>query len=87
LRVEHVGFRAHNEAGRTERELVESLEIDVAAVHDVERPGLGQHFVQNVDVVNLAIRNADKRGDFAMPIQDGVHLDGGLALARLGPRE
>jgi hypothetical protein len=82
-----VGFRAHDEEGGTEREPVETLEIDVAPVHDVERPGLWQNLVQDVDVVNLAIRNADKRGDVAVQIQQGVHLDGGLVLAKLGPRE
>jgi len=82
-----VGFRAHNEEGRAEREAVEALEIDVAAVHDVERPGLGQDLVENIHIVHLAVRNADERGDVAVQIQQGVHLDGALVLAELGPRK
>src|ERR1035437_2147755 len=82
-----VGFGAHDEEGRTEREAVESLEIDVAAVHDVERPGLRPDLVEDVDVMHFAVRDADKRGDVAMQIQQGVHLDGALMLAKLGPWE
>jgi hypothetical protein len=36
---------------------------------------------------HFAIGDADKRGDVAMQIQQRMHLDGGLALAELGPRE
>ena len=84
---QNVGFGAHDEEGRTEREAVQSLEIDVAAVHDVERPGLRPDLVEDVDVMHFAVRNADKRGDVAMQVQQGVHLDGALVLAELGPRE
>jgi hypothetical protein len=35
----------------------------------------------------FSVRNADKRGDIAVQIQQSVHLDGGFALAKLGPRE
>ena len=31
--------------------------------------------------------DADKRGNVAVQIQHGVHLDGGLALAKLRPRK
>ena len=83
----HIRFRAHDEEGATEREDVESLEIDVAAVHDVEGPGLGQNLVEDIDVVHFSIGNADKRGDVAMQIQQRVHFDGGLVLPEFGPRE
>src|ERR1035437_5778731 len=82
-----VGFRAHNEEGRAERKLEKALEIHVAAVHDVERPGLRQKLVEDVHVVNLAIRNANKRGDVAVQVQQRMHLDGRLVLAKSGPRE
>jgi hypothetical protein len=37
--------------------------------------------------MHLAIRNADKRGDITMKIQQRMHLDRSLALAKSGPRE
>jgi hypothetical protein len=35
----------------------------------------------------FATRNADKRGDIAVKIEQGVQLDGGLVLAKSGPGE
>jgi hypothetical protein len=61
--LEHdVGFRAEDEERRTECEDVETLEIDVAAVHDVDGPGLRQNLVEDVDVMHFSIGNADERG-------------------------
>jgi len=82
-----VGFGAHDEESRAEREDVKALEIQVAAVDDVERPGLWQNLVEDVDVVHFALGNADKRRDIAVQIEQSVHLDSGLVLAELGPRE
>ena len=48
---------------------------------------VGIDLVKNIDVMHFAVGDADKRGDVAMQIQQGVHLDGGFALAELGPRE
>ena len=84
---QNVGLGAHDEERRAQREDVKALEIDVAAVHDVERPGLGQNLVEDVDVMHLAVGNADKRGDIAMQIEQRVHFDGGFVLAELRPRE
>ena len=66
---------------------IETFEIHVAAVHDVERPSLRQNLVEDVDVMHFAVGNADKRGDIAMQVEQCVHLDGGLVLAEFGPRE
>ncbi len=82
-----VFFGAHHEEGGREREDVESLEIDVAAIHHVEGAGLGDDLVEDIDVVHLAIGDADKRGDIAVQVEQGVHLDGGFVLPELRPRE
>jgi len=37
--------------------------------------------------MHFPVGNADERGDIAVQIQPGVHLDSGFALAKLGPRE
>jgi hypothetical protein len=54
-----VGFCAHDEECRVERELIETLEIDVAAVHDVEGASLDEDLVENIDVMHFAVRNTD----------------------------
>ena len=61
---QNVRLRAHNEERRAEREDVKSLEIHVAAVHHVERPGLRQNLVKDVDVVHFTVGNTDKCGVF-----------------------
>src|SRR6266566_113918 len=80
-----VGFGAHDEEGRAEREDVEALEIHVAAIHDIEGAGLRQKLVEDIDIVHFAAGNADERGDVAVQIQQCVHLDGGFVLSEFGP--
>jgi hypothetical protein len=80
-------FGADDEEGCTEREDVKTLEIHIGAIHDVKRSSLRQNLVEHVDVVHCAVRDADKRWDIATQVQQGVHLDSGLVLAKPGPRE
>src|ERR1017187_6096864 len=82
-----VGFGAHYEEGGTEREEEEALEIHIGAVHDIESTGLRHDLVQDVYVVHSALGNANKRGDIATQVQQGVHLDGGFVFAKLRPRK
>ena len=82
-----VGFGADHEEGRAESEDVEALEIDVAAIHDVERAGLRQNLVEHVDVVHFAVCNADKRWDIATQVQQRMHFDGGLVPPEASPRK
>ena len=39
----------------------QALEVDVAAIYEVERAGLGRDLVEDPHVVHLAIGNANKR--------------------------
>jgi hypothetical protein len=82
-----VGFGAHDEEGRAEREDVQALEIHVAAIHDVERPGLRQNLVEDINVVHFAAGNADKRGDIAVQVQQRVHLHRAFVLSKPRPRK
>src|SRR5262249_39043046 len=66
---------------------VEALEIDVASIHDVEGAGLGNNFVQDIDVVSLAISDPDECGDVAAEVEQGVHFDGGFVLSKFRPRK
>jgi len=66
---------------------VESGVIQVAAIHDVKRPGFDRHEVQHVDIVHLAVADVDKRSDCASQVQQLVQLDCSLAFAKRGPVE
>jgi len=82
---QEVRFRADDEERRAHGESVQPLEIDVAAIHEVDGPGLRQNLVEDVDVVHFSIGNADKGGDVAVQVQERVHFDGGFVLAKFGP--
>src|SRR5712671_3356208 len=75
-----VGFGAHYEEGRAECEDVKALEIQVAAVDDVERTGLWQNLV-------FAVCNAYKRWDIATQVQQRVQFDGSLVPSEASPWE
>ncbi len=82
-----IGLSADDEKGLTLMEEVETGEIKVATIEDIETAGLGDEIIQDPDVVNFSFCDLDKRGDRAPQIQKGMELDGGLGLAENGPRE
>ena len=63
---------------------LQSLEIDVAAIHNVECAGLGEDVVEDVDVMYLSVGNADKRWDIAMQIEQSVHFHRAFVLRPAG---
>src|SRR5712691_8439378 len=68
-------------------EAIQALEVEEAAIHNVEGAGLGQQLVEDVDLVHLAITNVDEGGDVAAQIQQRVQLDGRLGQAERRPRK
>jgi len=67
-----IGFCAcHKKASRI-GEPGQSLEIQITAVHDVERTGFWLKKIENSDVVHLAIADEDERGDAAAKIEQRV---------------
>src|ERR1017187_9359102 len=60
-------------------------EVQIAAIHDVERAGLPSELVENVYVVNTARCYNDNSGKVALQRQQCVEFDGGLAAAEGGP--
>jgi len=69
------------------RPAVQTLEIHVPAVHDVEGPWFGRELVEHVDVVHSSRRNSNKCGDIAPQVQERVHLHRVLIRLVLGPRK
>ena len=55
-------------------------EVQVAAIDDVDRAGLGADLVHQVHVVHAAVGNDHESGDIAAQIQQRVQLDAGLGL-------
>ena len=66
-------------------QLIKSIEVDVASIHDVESAGLGQQQIENVDVVQFAIADMQERRNVATQIQESVQFDGCLGRAKRRP--
>src|ERR1041384_2597726 len=75
----NVVLGAHPEEGGGHCGHVKALEIDVTAVHSVERASLGKNLIENVHIVYRAISDADKRRNAAVQIEKRVHFEIGRA--------
>jgi len=84
---QHIRLSADDEESGAECKNKEPLEINVASVHDVEGACLWHDLVQDVHIVHIPTGDADERGNVAVQVQQSMHLDGGLALTKLRPRE
>ena len=82
-----VGFGASYEKGTSLMQHIQSGEVDIPSIHDVDRAGLGQDHIESVHIVQLSVGNMDKTRDVATQIQQCVHLHGGFGGPKMGPRE
>src|SRR5438093_5919989 len=65
---ENVLFSPYDEKRRRHFKNEEPLKIDVPTVHYVERTGFRKNLVEDVHIVDLAIRNVDERRNVPMQI-------------------
>lgn len=66
---------------------VESFEMNVAAIHDVESAGFGNQQIEHVDVVDPPVGDMDEGRDGAAQVEQGVHFDRALAALKVCPRK
>lgn len=66
---------------------MESGEIEIATVHDVEGARLPDQLVEDIHVVNTARRDNDDGGKVALQCQQRVQFDGRLVPPEGGPRK
>ena len=64
---------------------VKAREVEIAAIHDVNRAWLQQKLVEDIDVVNLAIGDNDRSRNVSAQIQKRVEFDRAFAFAKLRP--
>ena len=83
----HIGFGARHEESARLMQGIKTCEIQVAAIHDIERTSFDWHEVQHVDFVHLAVADVDKRWDCAPQVQQGVEFDRTLGTAKGCPVE
>ena len=80
-------FGAGDEESPTLVDAIPADEVEVAAIHDIERASLPDELVENIDIVNTASRDNDDGGEVALERQQGVEFDGGFVLPKRGPRK
>ena len=82
-----IGFGSDNEKGCPLGKEMETFEVQVASIHDVEGPRFRHQLIEYIDVVKLAVADMDERRDVPAQIQKRVQFDRGLGTTELGPRE
>jgi len=68
-------------------QLVQAREIEISAIHYIERARLEAELVQNVDLVHLAMCNDYNSWDIAAQIEQRVQFHRSFVLAKLSPWE
>ena len=66
---------------------IETSEIEISSIHDVEGTRLENELVEPVDLVNIARRHMDRGGDGSPQIELGVDSDRRLGGAKMRPRK
>ena len=74
-----------DEKGEELSQDVESFEVQVSAVHDVEGSRFWNQDVKDIDVMARSIGDFDERGNVAAEIQECMHFNGGFMLTERCP--
>ncbi len=64
---------------------VKPCEVQIASIHDVDRPGLQHQDIEHIDVAQLAVGDVDEAGNVAAQVQQRMHLHRGLGGAKQRP--
>src|ERR1700688_2978902 len=67
--------RTNDEKGQGLVQMVKAYEIQIPAVHDVNRAGFRKQFVEHVNLVDFRGLDGDEGRDVALQIEQGVHFD------------
>ncbi len=66
---------------------IKAAKVDISPIHDVKGAGFQGQFVQETDVVDFPVGDADKAGNTAAQVHEGMDFDGRLVTAELSPGE
>lgn len=82
-----IRFGPDNEKSLMLMKGVETEEIQVSSIQDIEGSGLDRENVEDPDIVRSSLCYLDKRGDRSPKVEQCMEFDGALAFAESGPRE
>jgi hypothetical protein len=91
LRVEasepEVAFGSGDEEGRCLTDGIKATEIQISTIDNVKGAWFENQLIEDVDVVNLAMRNNDEGRDTSPQIQEGMQFHSAFVGSELGPWE
>ena len=82
-----VRLGASNEEGLCLMQHVKPGEVQIAPIHDVDRPCLQHQHIEHIDIAQLAVGDVDEAGNVAAQVQQRVHLHRRLCRAKQRPRK
>src|SRR5215510_7341188 len=82
-----VGFRSSDKKAARLVQRVKSIEGQIAAIHDVKSARLGDEHIQNIDVVEPAVRDVDKARNAAAQVKQCMEFYRSFAFSEACPRE
>ncbi len=82
-----IGFGPRDKEGASLMQREQPFEVQIPAIHDVDRSRLWKQEVEGVDIVQFPIGNMDKTGNRPPKVQQGVQFDRGLGTTKRGPRK
>lgn len=85
--VIEVAFGSGDKEGHVLCEPVETSKVDVSTVHDIECSGFQNQLIQEGNIVNFPMSDADYARNRASQIHLGMEFDGALLLPKRGPRK
>ena len=80
-----VGFGVRDKESLGQRRGVESGEIDITPIHDVETASLENDLIEDIDIVELAVRDMNESRDVAPQTEERMEFDRPFALAKTRP--
>ena len=66
---------------------MKSLQIEEAAIHDIEGTSFWNEHIEDIGIVALAVIYMHYRGDAAAQVHRGVELDSRLRAREMRPRK
>ena len=84
---DRVLFSADDEERFARFEAIESFEIEVATIHEIEGSGFDGQEIECVDIVQFPLGNVDETGNVAAEIDQRVQFDGAFTATKFRPGE
>ena len=74
--VPGIALGSNDEEGSRLSECEQSLEVQIPSIHEIERSRLWEKDIEDIDVVELAVRDMEKSWNIASYIEQRMEFDG-----------